>query len=145
MTYTQTEVLLSGFPKLFKSVIIRRNNILYGSNAGPSLIGIRRSGHSDSTGSKAIALADLSGTIKLLTVIRKWIDTQLAAKDRSLLIYIWRAETWPQIARKQRQGVAACQSRWRQMILNLRAYAGAASGQGGVAYAVGLPINQKAL
>lgn len=146
MKYRQVETLLSEFPRFFETATNRRSSILYGGGSRvPFSGGSRRSGHGDPTANKALELVDLRGIIRLLVIVRKWLDTELESEDRQILIEVWRHSSWETVARRCKREVLQCQSHWKQMVASLRLYVGRAFGPVGVAFACGHVLRREGL
>lgn len=120
----QVESLLKGYPYLWQSYRTQQDEILYSGKSSSAWTSIYYGGsgtYSDKTASKAIKLADLSHTERILLSIRKWLDVSTKPSYRAILINRWRGYSWRHIARRLRQTVQEVVMLWGQMVLELTA------------------------
>lgn len=127
------ELLLRYYPKLYQLALTQRQNIIHQYRQAAFAGGRCQGQHSDPTAAKVIRLSEIDILIKILGIVRQWLDEQLPDRDRRLLLDIWRYTAWRKVNQKHGQAVI----RWRQMIDNLTAYVGHVLEPAGNAYAVG--------
>ncbi len=132
--------LLAYYPILYKGLEEQREAVL-GSYASP-LANIGRhggGGHSDPTASKGVMLADLGETSKALDKVVEFMNT-LTPLEREMILTVWRCGTcidWKWVARHTGMCIGECRKKWNQMTRRFLAFAGAVSGQDGIAFVNG--------
>ena len=111
--------VLFNFPALWRQVQGNRDDLEQGYRQGATVGGGRSSGHSDSTGSRASALADLAEVERLLGAVRCWIDYQLTERWQwELLIEVWRCKGWgwKWTGRQLKKSPRECAEQWSQLV-----------------------------
>ena len=132
-----SETLLAQYPFLWNYLQSQRKEILYYYHSSSDVgSGVRSSFHSDPTAGRGIKLAQLGERKVKIILAGQWIDGKLRPEDRPVLIKVWRGcglRYWEVV-------------RWQTMVHDLgaflKAYAGRASDEHGIAYASGRSIEQ---
>lgn len=109
----QAKYFLSFFPVLWEQVREAEDAALHGNFSRPMDITGRRSGgtFSNSTARRAGQLWEAHDLATRLVKVRDWIDTQMPAESRQLLIGIWRYHWlgWRRIGREIGRDALQCQ------------------------------------
>lgn len=111
--------LLRRYPELY-NLADARNDILLSYRQGALAGGERfKSGYSDPTCSKVSRLLDLSDIRETMAAVGRWIDDELPADNRQLLLNVWSGDSWPRIAQKEGATLFVVMLVWDTLTSNL--------------------------
>jgi len=123
---TQAEYLLMHLPILWERASQGIDNALHGGNRDLSANNRRSDGgHADTTGRRAIALAEANELARQLAMVRQWIDSRLQPGDRAFLLATWRTYRfggWPMVAREIGWEASEYRQRWDALVTELIAF-----------------------
>ena len=131
MTAIEAEDLLRNMPRLYAARMMRYS-FLRATRPG---LRIQTGRCGDSTAALAVRMND-DRFLARIRLARYWIDKELPAEGRSLLLWAWRGLSDTEVARKERLTLWSIRQTWDAMGRELSRYAGTVCGLGGLSCAL---------